>query len=261
MSMAPAFSSPAPSRTRSPRSGSAAAAPSSACSEQCSLHIPPMIPSSSGFGSTPEAATDLVVLAPRESDLAQGRIVGRARSRVGSELGPVAGGAGHRHATPTVASSDCPERRTPSVPPSSASEQRSGWGMSATTLPPLVADAGDARDRAVRVGRRRHAARRRRSSGRRRGPPLRARRGARVGVVVALAVGDRHPQDALAVGRRGERRLPPLDAQVDPLAVEREVRVPEHRSRQQAGLEQDLEAVADPEHRDASRGSRPHRAP
>ena len=132
--------------------------------------------------------------------------------------------------------------------------------MSATTLRALVADAGDARDRAVRVGRRRHAPVGVAVAEDDAAIPFERGEQLRVGVVVALAMGDRHPQDALAVGRRGERRRPPLDAQVDPLAMEREVRVPEHRAGQQAGLEQHLEAVADPEHRHAARGGRPDRA-
>ena len=78
-------------------------------------------------------------------------------------------------------------------------------------------------------------------------------------VVVALAVRDRNPQHLARVRAARERRVGLLDADVDVLAAELEAAVAQHRARQQARLEQDLEAVADAEHRTAARGERLHR--
>ena len=73
----------------------------------------------------------------------------------------------------------------------------------------------------------------------------------RFGEVVAFAVRDRDAQHLPGRAERGERRVGLLDAQVHVLAAELQPGVPQHRARQQAGLEQDLEAVADAEHRAA----------
>ena len=73
----------------------------------------------------------------------------------------------------------------------------------------------------------------------------------RIGVVVALAVRDRDAQDLAGEGARRERRVGLLDADAHVLAVELQVAVPQHRAWQQSRLEEDLEPVADPEHRAA----------
>ena len=78
--------------------------------------------------------------------------------------------------------------------------------------------------------------------------------------VVALAVADWNRQH-LADRRRGrERRVVLLDAHMHVLAAIFQAFVAQHRAGQQAGLEQNLEAVADAEHRPAPLGKRPHRA-
>ena len=58
---------------------------------------------------------------------------------------------------------------------------------------------------------------------------------------------------------RGERRVGALDAQADVAADELEVAVAPQHARQQARLAEDLEAVADPEHRAAVGRERAHR--
>ena len=60
-------------------------------------------------------------------------------------------------------------------------------------------------------------------------------------------------------GSAGERRVGLLDAHVDVLAEELEAAVAQHRAGQQARLEQNLEAVADAEHRAAAVGEGLHR--
>jgi hypothetical protein len=75
-----------------------------------------------------------------------------------------------------------------------------------------------------------------------------------VGVPAALAV--LHGDDELLsrLAARGEGRLRPLDADAYVPAHERERRVPAQHARQQAGLAEDLEAVADAEHGAAAGG-------
>ena len=119
----------------------------------------------------------------------------------------------------------------------------------ADDVPRLVADAGDVVERSVRVG---GVADRAGSvavaehdpSGR-----LQLVDHVGRGEVVAFAVGDRQLQHLAARRARGERRVGLLDADADVLAVKLEVAIAQHRAGQQPGLEQDLEAVADAEHR------------
>ena len=79
--------------------------------------------------------------------------------------------------------------------------------------------------------------------------------------VVALAVADRNPQHLADAGRRRERRVDLLDADVHVLAAVLQPAVAQHRAGQQPGLEQNLKPVADAEHRTAALGERPHRRP
>ena len=67
-----------------------------------------------------------------------------------------------------------------------------------------------------------------------------------------------HEPLPLAAARR-ERRVGALDAQRDVAADERERRVRPQHARQQPGLAEDLEAVADPEHEAAVGGERANR--
>ena len=54
--------------------------------------------------------------------------------------------------------------------------------------------------------------------------------------------------------RPGERRVGALDGEADPAVLEAQRGVAQQRARHQAGLRQDLEAVADAEHEPAARG-------
>ena len=64
----------------------------------------------------------------------------------------------------------------------------------------------------------------------------------------------------LPVERVRERRVEPLGGDRDLPAGEPQRRVPQERARHQAGLGEDLEAVADPEHQPAVAGERRHGA-
>ena len=136
--------------------------------------------------------------------------------------------------------------------PTVVSAARSGCGMSPTTVPSSLRDAGDVPDRAVRV----------RAGGDLAGlrrvaeddlvalPEL-AEEG-RLGVVAALAVGDRHLEDLAAPEPAGEGALGLLHGDVGPLAAELEALVPQERPGKEPGLAEDLEAVAAPEHQPAA---------
>ena len=118
----------------------------------------------------------------------------------------------------------------------------------------LVADAGDVVERAVGVGAL--------------GPlaggvdvahddlvvGLHLLEGRRVDRVVALVVLDDDAQHVALRAGAGERRVRRLHAQVDVPADELEARVPDEAAGQEAGLDQDLEAVADAHHESAVRG-------
>ena len=152
------------------------------------------------------------------------------------------------------------EQDRPSALPSAVSHARSGCGIRPTTLRRVVADAGDVA-RAIRSDWPRRSSRPTRSrSGTRSGRTPRARASV-VGrrVVVAFAVGDRQAQHL--AGRRSarERRVGALDAHADELAVKLQVAIAQHRAGQQAALEQNLEPVADAEHRPARRRRTPPR--
>ena len=71
--------------------------------------------------------------------------------------------------------------------------------------------------------------------------------------VIALAVRDRNPQHLLRRARERKRRIGLLHAHMNVLAAKLQLAVAQHRTRQKPGLEEDLEAVADAEHRPARR--------
>src|SRR5687768_1628946 len=112
----------------------------------------------------------------------------------------------------------------------------------------LVADAGDAVDRPVGIGRVDDLAvlvdiPEDDAVGRLElGHHLRRR------VKVAFAVGDGHADSLSHVRAPGERRVGVLDAQDHVLAVELHVAIAQHRARQESALLQNLEPVADAEH-------------
>ena len=149
-----------------------------------------------------------------------------------------------RAADNRAASTSEPRISAPSVEPSSGSTACSGCGISPNTLPCSLDDARDVADRAVRVLARRVAEH---------DLPVRleALDELVVGEPAAVAVLDGDRQRVALGAARGERRVRALDGQRDVAADERERRVRAQRARQQAGLGQDLEAVADPEHEPA----------
>ena len=65
---------------------------------------------------------------------------------------------------------------------------------------------------------------------------------------------DRDAKHLLRAARERERRIGLLDANVHVLAAKLQAAIPKHGARQQPGLEQNLEAVADAEHRPAGGG-------
>src|SRR6185369_9376551 len=105
-------------------------------------------------------------------------------------------------------------------------------------VPPGVAHAGHVRERPVRV----------RSDVAEHDPPLALERRERVLVrdVAALAVLDREREDLPRLAEMGERRVDRLDPHRDRFADEAERPVPDERARQETGLAEYLEAVADP---------------
>ncbi len=75
-------------------------------------------------------------------------------------------------------------------------------------------------------------------------------------VVVALAVRNRHPEHLSDLAQARERRVRPLDADADELAMKLDVAVAQHRPGQQAALEQNLKPVADAQHGPSGRRER-----
>ena len=75
-----------------------------------------------------------------------------------------------------------------------------------------------------------------------------------VGEVAAFAVGDGQAQDLAFLRRAGEGRIGGLDAQAQLAADELQAAVADQRAGEQAGLHQNLEAVADAEHQAAIGG-------
>ena len=128
----------------------------------------------------------------------------------------------------------------PSPEPSSGSTACSGCGISPSTFPASLQTPATSPHRAVRVLR---VAEDDLAGRLELGEQLRRRRTS----TLAVLHGDRQLLPQLAARR--ERRLRPLDAHADVPAHERERRVRAQHARQQAGLAEDLEAVADPEHR------------
>ena len=136
----------------------------------------------------------------------------------------------------------------PSPEPSSGSTACSGWGMRPMTLPSAL------RTPATSATRRRSGSRPARSEARS-GRPPRARRGGR-------AAANQQPSPCLTgivrrwpgCAARGERRVGPLDAERDVAADEASDAFGPQDAGQEAGLAEDLEAVADPEHEPAVGG-------
>src|ERR1035437_6303294 len=79
-----------------------------------------------------------------------------------------------------------------------------------------------------------------------------------VGDVVALAMRHRHADHLARIVAAGEWRVGALDPQIDVAADEAQILVAHQYPGQQAGLAQDLEAVADAEHQPALRREAAH---
>ena len=141
-------------------------------------------------------------------------------------------------------------RTDPSTEPSSGSEARSGWGIRPDDVPPLVADAGDVVDRSVGV-----------VDVAEHHPVLVPEPGQRLGVadVVALEMVDRNPQLGARRPPPGQHRVRGVDPHLHRGAEEAEPPVLLQGARQQAGLGQHLESVADPDHRPPVGGEAAHR--
>ncbi len=75
-----------------------------------------------------------------------------------------------------------------------------------------------------------------------------------IGLVIAFAMRDRHPNDLPGIVAARERRVGAFDPQMHVVADEFQPRVAHQHAGQQAGFAQDLKAVADAEHEAASRG-------
>ena len=80
-----------------------------------------------------------------------------------------------------------------------------------------------------------------------------------VGLVIALAMRDRHADDLTGIVAAGERRIGTFDPQMHVMADEFQPRVAHQHAGQQAGLAEDLKSVADAEHEAAIGRERPHR--
>ena len=147
----------------------------------------------------------------------------------------------------------------PSAHPSIGSLARSGCGMSPATFRLLVADAGDAVERPVRVGGLGGFAPRIHIAPKDLVVCLQPRQGFFVGKVAPFAVGDRQPQQFVRRNPVGERRIGRGRLQEDVLAPELKGTVANQRPGQQPGLAEDLEPVADPQHQPAFRREPLHR--
>ena len=197
-----------------------------------------------------EQFLDARVLALGDAVLAEQVLVDHAHARA------ACGRAAPRLATRPSAYALTTDSSTtrPSALPIHGSEARSGWGISPTTLraalqipamlwrEPLgfavvggLAPAVDVAEDHLAIG-------------------FEGGRQVGVGEVVALAVGDRQPEHLALGARPGERRVGLFDPHRQDARHELEAAVADHRPRQQARLEQHLEAIADAEHRSAPRG-------
>ena len=179
---------------------------------------------------------------------------------------------GHRVPAPTTTGAPATARsalstsdRTipnPSSEPRTASDARSGCGISPATLPALFMTPAIARSApfglaaVLRPGRRA-----RRIDVPEEDLPVALERVERrlVGVVAPLAVGHRHPQRTPGVDRMREGRVEPFGRDPDLLPDEPQRGIPQQRPGDEARLGQHLEAVADPEHEPAVRGEPGHR--
>ena len=151
------------------------------------------------------------------------------------------------------------DRTRPSALPSDAFARALGMRHQADDVASFAADAGDVAERPVRVGRVRQLARL--VAVAEDDAPRRLELADHIGlrVVVPFAVRDRQSQPLPGAGARRERRVGLLDADDDVLAVKLQVTIAQHRAGQQPGLEQNLKAVADAEHRPAAPGEIDHR--
>jgi hypothetical protein len=76
--------------------------------------------------------------------------------------------------------------------------------------------------------------------------------------VLTVKVGDRDAQNLAGPGEPGEPRFRIIDAEIDELAQELEVLIPQHRSRKQPQLQEHLETVSYPKDQAAAFGEFAH---
>jgi hypothetical protein len=78
--------------------------------------------------------------------------------------------------------------------------------------------------------------------------------------VIAFAMSDGNPEHLAGAGGARERRVGLLDAQMHLFAAVFQAAVAQHRAGQETRLEENLESIADAEHRATTFGERSHRA-
>ena len=144
----------------------------------------------------------------------------------------------------------------PSVRPVAGSKARSGWGIRPSTLPAFIEHAGDVARRAVGIGGFRHGTLVVAIAEGDMAGIFEGVEGGVVGEIIAVAVGDRHPDGLAFLVMRRERAFGGFDLEADFAADELQIAVRQERSGQQLRFGQDLKAVADAEHGDALLGPR-----
>ena len=246
MSMTPAFS-PGPWMTCGPLVGSVRRCTLEDLYEQCSFHIAEKMPSSVKRRLAPDQIEHALVLVGLEAVL--GDQFGGDFRFVGD----------HVYAARSSASVSPANSPRPSVTPIRRFDVVFRVRHHAEHVAALVDDAGDGVDGAVVVPVRVDHAVGRGIAENHPALAFQPRDGLAVGDVVALAMRHRHADHLARIVAARERRVGALDPQIDVAADEAQVLVAHQHARQQAGLAQDLEAVADAEREPAF--GRQRRAP
>ena len=198
-------------------------------------------------------------LAPERADDPRVLVAGQTVAFQGSGI------EAHREAVPTAPAgtqraNDRLEQHEPVAAAEDGLTGPLGVRHHADDVAALAADAGDVAGRAVRIRRAGRRAARGIDIPEDHAPlpfqPIEQIVGREV---VALAVIDGDAQHLALPAGAGERRVGLLDPDADVLADELQAAVAQHRAGEQARFEQDLEAVADAEHRTTGIGEGLHR--